>query len=343
MMRMLTVPVMLILVVFSSSCAVLKELRSGADRFIPGSAAARSADALLPDEPLTTSLRDARFEEPALDAINPQDGDFAVLNAAEMNADGAFVLSPGFYRLDAVAFVLRPGFSFITEETTFIYAEPKGSRVELIQSVLRRSCRRPDIANRAVQSLIVEIALGRTYSDLSPELRYAAAELLSISERFELNGGLLSLADNGLINRLFGGVPSAVHNVVSRGKKLRGELRDHAETFTSAMEFANLLAGGEEVAGMLRFIPSGRWSRHLDGYFVRYYFLSPGRLRFELFVPLEMTYDEQGVLQNIGPLNRSDLRAARRPAVLFYPSRHIAVTSNPAAPMLVSSGMPIDR
>ena len=122
------------------------------------------------------------------------------------------------------------------------------------------------------------------------------------------------LSGNALTNAL-GGVPEPLRQIAQAEAQLRQMLTTPGATYAE-MERVAVLSGNAPLGPGSQEIPSGRWSLHPDGYYVRYIPSGYSTTRVEIWVP-------QG-----------------SPAVgkEYDPATHIAVPGNTARQRLIQSG-----
>ena len=153
------------------------------------------------------------------------------------------------------------------------------------------------------------------FADLQDKIKVVAGLLLSPEQLVKLNGGALGLVPDAVMQKGMDGLPQGVKSVIEAENKLRGMLTSANSSFEE-MERVAVLAGMAPVGEGSRTIPSGRWSRHPDGYYVHYLPYGYSYTVTEIWVP-------QG-----------------SPAVgkEYDPATHIAVPGNTARQRLIQSG-----
>ena len=182
-------------------------------------------------------------------------------------------------------------------------------------SVVRNSVQHPEIQQHDIQLLLWAIVARARFEDLSHELKLVASQLLTPRQLAELNRNALDVLKGNALTDAIGGVPEPLRAVAQAEAQLRQMLTTPGATFAE-MERVAVLGGNAPEGPGSQGIPTGRWSMHPDGYYVRYIPSGYSSTRVEIWVP-------QG-----------------SPAVgkEYDPATHIAVPGNTARQRLIQSG-----
>lgn len=263
--------------------------------------------------PITTSLQDAKWAVDSLDNFRPRE---AFRSAAELQRtpNGGFVLQPGAYAYQAQSYCLKAGTHGPGGGDGYLFAPPIGPAEEAVMTIVRNSVQHPEIHQHDIQTLLWAIIARAKFEDLSAEHKATAARLLTPRQLASLNRSALDLVPGPALDRAMASMPPLVRQVVEAEAQLRQMLINPATSFAE-LERVAVLAGAVGMGPGSREVPSGRWSLHPDGYYVRYIPSSYTSTRVEVWVP-------QG-----------------SPAVgkEFDPATHIAVPGNTARQRLMQS------
>jgi len=266
-------------------------------------------------QPITTSLPDAVWGDPSKDGFTPREPQRSLMTL-QRTPNGGFVLQPGYYSLQDQSCCLHAGTHGPGGGDGYLYAPPKGSAEDAVMSVVRNSVQHPEIEQHDIQTLLWAIVAKAKFEDLSSEHKAIAARLLTPRQLAELNRSALDMVPGPALDRAMGSVPAPVRQVMQAEAQLR-------QMLTSGSSFAELervavLGGSVPLGPGSQEIPSGRWSLHPDGYYVRYIPSGYSSTRVEIWVP-------QG-----------------SPAVgkEYDPATHVAVPGNTARQRLIQSGRP---
>jgi len=276
----------------------------------------KTPDLMGEKQPITTSLPDARWGDATKDGFTPREPERSLLTL-QRTPNGGFVLQPGYYMLQDQSYCLHAGTHGPGGGDGYLYAPPKGPAEDVVMSVVRNSVQHPEIHQHDIQLLLWAIIARAKFEDLSSELKATAARLLTPRQLAGLNRSALdALSGNELTNAL-GGVPAPLREIAQAEAQLRQMLTTPGASYAE-MERVAVLGGSAPLGPGSQEIPSGRWSMHPDGYYVRYIPSGYSSTRVEIWVP-------QG-----------------SPAVgkEYDPATHIAVPGNTARQRLIQSGRP---
>lgn len=264
--------------------------------------------------PITTSLSDARWADSTKDGFTPREAERSLMQL-QRTPNGGFVLQPGYYTLQVQSYCLHAGTHGPGGGDGYLYAPPKGSAEDAVMTVVRNSVNQPQIPQRSIQQLLWAIVARAKFEDLSTDLKGVASRLLTPRQLATLNRSALDVLQGNALTDALGGVPEPLRQIAQAEAQLRQMLTTPGASFAE-MERVAVLAGAAPLGEGSRQVPSGRWSLHPDGYYVRYIPSGYSSTRVEIWVP-------QG-----------------SPAVgkEFDPATHIAVPGNTARQRLIQSG-----
>jgi hypothetical protein len=285
-----------------------------------GGIAGRVAGRLNIDEvvrgspPITTSLPDAKWAVDSLDNFSPREGKRSMLTL-QRTPNGGFVLQPGYYEMHVQSYCLKAGTHGPGGGDGYLFAPTMGPAEEHVTTILRNSVNHPEIAQHDIQTLLWAIIARAKFEDLSTEHKAVASRLLTPRQIASLNRSALDLVPGAALDRALASTPPLVRQVIQAEAQLRQMLTNPGTSFQQ-LEAVAVLAGMAPLGEGSRAVPSGRWSLHPDGYYVRY-------------VPQGYSYTVTQIWVPQGS-----------PAVgkEFDPATHIAVPGNTARQRLVQSG-----
>ena len=197
----------------------------------------------------------------------------------------------------------------------YLYAPPKGSANEAVISVVRNSVQHPEIQQHDIQLLLWAIVARARFEDLSHELKLVASQLLTPRQLAELNRNALDVLRGNALTDALGGVPEPLRQVAQAEAELRQMLTSTGATYAE-MERVAVLSGNAPEGPGSQEIPTGRWSLHPDGYYVRYIPSGYTSTRVEIWVP-----------QGSAAVGKE-----------YDPATHIAVPGNTSRQRLIQSG-----
>ena len=256
---------------------------------------ARAGSAAAPDALRAVPIRDA--------------------SALQRTASGGFVLQPGAYAYQAQSYCLKAGTHGPGGGDGYLFAAPEGPAEEAVTSILRNSVQHPEISQHEVQTLLWAIIARAKFEDLSAQHKATASQLLTPRQIASLNRSALDLLPGPALDRAMASMPPLVRQAFEAEAQLRQMLINPATPFAE-LERVAVLSGMVGLGAGSQQVPLGRWSKHPDGYYVRYIPSGYSETRVEIWVP-------EG-----------------SPAVgkEFDPATHIAVPGNTARQRLIQSG-----
>jgi hypothetical protein len=197
----------------------------------------------------------------------------------------------------------------------YLYAPPKGPAEEAVVTIARNSVRESDIPQRDIQVLLWAIIARAKFEDLAPNVKATASRLLTPKQIAMLNRSGLDVVPEPAMQRLLGEAPAGVRQVIQAEANLRRMLTGQGAGFAE-LERVAVLSGAAPFGEGSRPMPSGRWSLHPDGYYIRYIPSGYSHTRVEIWVP-----------QGSNAIGKE-----------YDPATHIAVPGNTARQRLLQSG-----
>jgi hypothetical protein len=264
--------------------------------------------------PITTSLPDAKWGDASKDGFTPSEEGRSLM-VLQRTPNGGFVLQPGYYQLQSQSYCLKAGTHGPGAGDGYLFAPPKGPAEDPVMTIVRNSVNHPEIPQQDIQVLLWAIIARAKFEDLQPQMKTTASRLLTPRQLASLNRSALDVLSGNALTDALGGVPEPLRQIAQAEAQLRQMMTTPGSSFAE-MERVAVLSGNAPLGEGSQNIPSGRWSLHPDGYFVRYIPSGYSSTRVEIWVP-------QG-----------------SPAVgkEYDPATHIAVPGNTARQRLIQSG-----
>lgn len=219
-------------------------------------------------QPVSTNIKDAVYGEPASDGLRPGTR-VASLSSLQRTDYGGFVLAAGSYQLSSQSYCLHAGTHGPGGGDAYLYGPLKGSAQDAIATILRNSVAKPEISQSDIQLLLWAIISRSKFEDLNGQLKAVASQLLSPKQITSLNRSALSILTSSEFQRLTGGMPGPLRSIVEAESRMRSMFSGPALAFQD-MERVAMLAGAVPLGEGSLDVPAIRWSRHPDGYLVRY-------------------------------------------------------------------------
>jgi hypothetical protein len=265
-------------------------------------------------QPITTSLPDAKWADSSKDGFTPREPERSLMTL-QRTPNGGFTLQPGRYSMQTQSYCLKAGTHGPGGGDGYLYAPPKGPAEDAVMSIVRNSVQHPEIQQHDVQVLLWAIIARAKFEDLSSELKATASRLLTPRQLASLNRNALDVLSGNALTDALGGVPEPLRQIAQAEANLRQMLTTPGSSYAEMERVAVLSGMAPRGEGSLD-VPSGRWSLHPDGYYVRYIPSGYSSTRVEIWVP-----------QGSPAVGRE-----------FDPATHIAVPGNTARQRLIQSG-----
>jgi hypothetical protein len=275
----------------------------------------KKAPSLLGDkQPITTSLPDAKWGDSSKDNFLPREAKRSLMTL-QRTPNGGFVLQPGFYEMQTQSYCLKAGTHGPGDGDGYLYAPPKGPAEDAVMTIVRNSVNRPEIPQQKIQQLLWAIIARAKFEDLQGDIKAVASQLLTPRQLAGLNRSALDVLQGNALTDALGGVPEPLRQIAQAEAQLRQMLTTPGASFAE-MERVAVLSGAAPLGPGSKSIPSGRWSIHPDGYWVRYLPSGYSSTRVEIWVP-----------QGSPSVGKE-----------YDPAAHIAVPGNTARQRLIQSG-----
>jgi len=199
-------------------------------------------------------------------------------------ADGGFMLRPGLWEGTFQGYCLAPSTYAPGSGDGYLYAPLKGSRADIISTILRGAGTHAEIPQSKIQLLLWAVISRSKVSDLPADQRQVATTLLTADQIKTLNSEGLGLIPPSERSRLLGSLPAAARKSIEQEADLRDRLQRTSSTYQDVERVAILPGTPPPVTGP--HATRGQWSRAPDGnYFVRYFPDGFSRMRVQVLVP----------------------------------------------------------
>jgi len=196
--------------------------------------------------------------------------------------DGGYLLTPGYYRMTVKSFCLKAGTHGPSKGDGYLYAPLKGNKGNLVKEILRNMEFHPNIKQRDIQLLLWAIISQTKFKDLSIKLQSIAIELLGKEKILEFSGGVLGLIPDAAMNELTSRLPPALKRIAEIENQVRALFSKAGSTYADIERLAVL--SGAAIIDHPEY-KRGRWSKHPDGYFVRYFPSGYSKTKVEVYIP----------------------------------------------------------
>lgn len=299
---------------------------------------------LMGAPPVTTTLKDAVFEAPELDQLNP--GAFAPLGEAPVGLNGGFLLLPGYWELTSESYCLMAGTYGSKKGDGYSFAPLAGPKADIIQSLVSQSRLHPEISQQDIQTLIWAIIAQTKIKNIDPKLLLVATKLLSKQEMLKLAEGGLGLLPFDLKQEALALLPTPIQKILEAEYAIREKFEKGIATYEELEKLA-VLTGEFPGFNDVREVVEGRWSKHPDGYFIRFFSDNYKETKMQLYVPENIMSNSTGSNTVLNPNLFSQASYTNSSAPFYYrtlkqfdPSGGMAVPARPKQRLLPSGRKP---
>lgn len=240
---------------------------SGIGRAIGGVAGGSLGAITRGTPPVSTNIRDATFGDPSKDGFTPPVR-VQAMTGLQRTATGGFVLQGGYYEYRSQSYCLHAGTHGPGGGEGYLYAPVLGSAREVVTSILQNSVAHPEIEQHDIQVLLWAIVARARFEDLDNRLKLVASRLLTQRQLATLNRSALSVLNNSQLQSMVG-LPPFARQVLTAESDMRRLVTLPGASYADMERVAVLGGMAPRGEGSID-TPSGRWSLHPDGYWVRY-------------------------------------------------------------------------
>jgi hypothetical protein len=186
---------------------------------------------------------------------------------------------------------------------------------DIIMSIVRNSVNNPEVHQHDIQVLLWSIIARAKYENLENKIKLVAGQLLTAKQLASINRTGLDILPAAVQRKAIEEAPSPIRAVLEAEAQLRQMLSTPGTTYAE-MERVAVLSGMAPLGEGSRAVPSGRWSLHPDGYYVRYLPYGYTNTVVQIWVP----------------------QGSEAAGKEYDPATHIAVPGNTARQRLIQSG-----
>jgi hypothetical protein len=203
---------------------------------------------------------------------------------------GGFILCDGFFEMTNKSYCLKAGTFAPSKGDGYMYAPILGPKKEIVTSILKNAEKHPEINQHDIQVLLWTIIARTHFSDYSGQVKMTAIALLSTRELANLEGGMLGVLPANVMNKAKSKLPEAVQDAFEAENKIRQLVSSGNYTYADMEKYA-ILAG---MAPTRADVPSGIWTLHPDGYYIRYFPAGYSITKVQIYVPKELIIATKG-------------------------------------------------
>ena len=204
--------------------------------------------------------------------------------------DGGFVLCAGLYEMTNKSYCLHAGTFAPSKGDGYMFAPVLGPKDDIVTAILRSAENHPEINQHDIQILLWTIIARTKFADYNGSVKLTAVTLLTPLQLTKLEGGVLGVLPGSLMEKAKDKLPDNLKAVFEAENKIRQLVASGNYSYAEMEKYA-IIAG---IAPARTDIPSGIWTLHPDGYYVRYFPSGYSITRVQVYVPKELMLSLNG-------------------------------------------------
>jgi len=203
------------------------------------------------------------------------------------NPDGGFMLCAGLYEMTNKSYCLKAGTFAPSKGDGYMFAPVLGPKEEIVVSILKSAEKHTEVEQHDIQVLLWTIIARTKFADYSGQVKLTAIKLLTTKQLTQLEGGALGVLPFDVMEKAKDQLPSGVKAVFEAENNIRQLVASGNYTYADMEKYA-IIAG---MAPPRSDVPSGIWTKHPDGYYVRYFPSGYSITKVQVYVPKELIAD----------------------------------------------------
>ena len=211
------------------------------------------------------------------------DATYKALTSLPKKPDAGYVLAAGHYEITNKSYCLKAGTYAPSSGDGYMYAPTLGKKEELVIAILKSAEKHPEVKQSDIQMLLWTIIARTKFSDYSGPVKVTALKLLSPKQLLQLEGGALGILPFDVVQEAKNKLPKEMQAVFEAENQIRNLVSSGNYSYAEFEQYA-ILAG---MAPVREDTPSGIWTYHPDGYYIRYFPSGYSRTKTQIYVPAE--------------------------------------------------------
>ena len=231
---------------------------------------------------------------------------------------GGYKLCAGYYTMTNKSYCLHAGTRGPSTGDGYMLAPVLGPKQDVAVAILKSAESHPNVSQHDIQALLWAIIARTRFADYNTKIKLTATTLLSTSDLLKLEGGALGVLPANVMEKAKAQLPQALQAVFEAENNIRRLAASGNSTYEEMERYA-MLAGLVPVADTE--YPSGTWSLHPEGYYIRFIPRSYSITETQIFVPQELP--------------------AQKPDLVYDAPNNIACPANTGAQRLIQTNEPL--
>lgn len=197
---------------------------------------------------------------------------------------GGYILCDGFFEMTNKSYCLHAGTFAPSKGDGYMYSPTLGPKQEIVTSILKNAENHPEISQHDIQLLLWTIIARTRFADYAGQVKLTAIALLSTLELTHLEGGMLGVLPQSVMSKAKSTLPEGIQSIFEAENQIRQLVASGNYTYDQMEQYA-ILAG---MAPARSDVPSGIWTLHPDGYYIRYFPSGYSITKVQIYVPKEI-------------------------------------------------------
>lgn len=203
------------------------------------------------------------------------------------NSSGGFMLCEGLYEMTNKSYCLHAGTFAPSKGDGYMFAPTIGPKEAIVTTILKSAEIHPEVEQHDVQVLLWTIIARTKFADYSGQVKLTAMKLLTLTQLTQLEGGALGVLPFNVVEKAKDQLPDGIKAIFEAENNIRQLVASGNYTFADMEKYA-IVAG---MAPARSDVPRGIWTKHPDGYYVRYFPSGYSITRVQVYVPKELVAD----------------------------------------------------
>ncbi|WP_158676825.1 serine hydrolase domain-containing protein [Pukyongia salina] len=282
----------------------------------------------LKQDPITTSFNDVDRTKYLEDDFG-NDAVFKNIHDQPYSWENGFFLAPGFYEGYFNSFCIKAGTYAPQRGDGRFYAELKGPKADIIEAIIEGYQKNPDITQKEVQLLLWAIVAKTDFQKMKGEVKVIAIKLLTPEQLARLSTNALESYASNEIKKI-AKKNETLRYILEAENNLRRKFYQGVSDYEEYEKIA-MRAGVEPAENIYN---KGRWTKHPNGFFIRYNIQSYRGTKTQIYVP-EDDIEAFQPIKGKGPSINEPYPIVNGK---YYKSRNsIATPSNPYAQRIIQT------
>lgn len=206
---------------------------------------------------------------------------------------GGYKLCAGYYEMTNKSYCLHAGTRGPSNGDGYMLAPVLGPKQDVVTAILKSGETHPNVSQHDIQILLWAIIARTRFADYGTAIKLTATTLLSSADLLKLEGGALGILPASVMDKAKAQLPAPVQAVFEAENNIRRLAASGNATYEEMERYA-MLAG--IVPTVDNKYPSGTWSLHPDGYYIRFIPSSYSVTKTQIYVPQELADSKPGLI-----------------------------------------------